>query len=499
MKKSILYIACLGVGICLNSCQLTEDLDDYKPLYSLEAETAINTQETAELALVGAYAAFRQKSSGGAFPEMFLIPDIFSGYSTSGSFYASRPEDSGWVSNNPLATGASTTLKVYTGLYDLVNRTNWLIEAVEKLDESIFEPAIRRSEILAEAKTLRALGHFYLLRNFGEFYDTASEYGVNLRLEPVKSDQAFPRNTVMQTYEAILSDLEIGIAECPVLRSKKYVNQTFAKALKSRVLLYMGEYGEAADLAQEVVDNVTPDFMLEPAYTDIFDEHDSPAIFESSEILYGTPGESDAGIGIGNFYSGFSATITQNYLDAVGESINVGGQQIDIDGTQRAEAIVFPNVSYGGFYSTKYTTYFTEGTYEMIYHMRMAEVYLILAEASARANNAVTPEALNALNAIRMRAGATTTGGDGFETYPATIDLEQFLTAVRYEKLAELHTEGGEPWYDLVRYDYIDGFNGGFKVSDVKPTATDYHKFILPIPTESRDAGGNVVAQNPGY
>ncbi|MDN3596967.1 RagB/SusD family nutrient uptake outer membrane protein [Zunongwangia endophytica] len=65
----------------------------------------------------------------------------------------------------------------------------------------------------------------------------------------------------------------------------------------------------------------------------------------------------------------------------------------------------FPNSSYGGYYSTKYTSNFTDGDYDMIYHMRMAEVYLIFAEANARANNMVKPEALEALNTIRQGRG----------------------------------------------------------------------------------------------
>ncbi|MDN3596965.1 hypothetical protein [Zunongwangia endophytica] len=57
---------------------LTEELDDYEPLYSLDAEDAIDTQETAELALVGAYSGFTQKE-GSPFPDMFIIPDVLSG------------------------------------------------------------------------------------------------------------------------------------------------------------------------------------------------------------------------------------------------------------------------------------------------------------------------------------------------------------------------------------------------------------------------------------
>lgn len=484
------------VLLIVSSCQLTEDLNDYKPKYALEADNAIKDQASAELALVGVYSAFRQQSIGAA-PMLYIIPDIMSGYSTNGYTANSDPEALGWYTNNPLSVGASDTKDVYTGLYDLINRSNWLIEKVSELNDAAFETPERRIQILAEAKILRALGHFYLLRNFGQFYNVKSEYGILIRTTPVKNGTVTPRNTVAETYAAILSDLNDGIENAPDLRSKKYTNKTFAKGLKARVLLYQGDYQGAAVLCQNIIANSDANFKLEPTYGAIFDQHDSPAIFTSSEILFGTAGESGAGIGIGNFYTGFSATVAKTYKDAIAGSLKVGDQTITID--QGRTSIFIENISYGGFYTTKYTTRFTVGTYEMSYHMRIAEVYLILAEANARANKTVTTEALQALNTIRTRAGASTSGGNGFVTYPSSISLDQFLTAVRYEKLAELYAEGGEAWYDLIRYDYIDGFGTGFKVSDVKATAVNPDKFILPIPVESIDAGKNVIKQNPSY
>ena len=78
--------------------------------------------------------------------------------------------------------------------------------------------------------------------------------------------------------------------------------------------------------------------------------------------------------------------------------------------------------------------------------------------------------------------------------------MAQFLELVRIEKAIELIFEQGESWFDLVRFDYADGgFAGGFKASDVKPTATDSERFILPIPQTSIDAAGGVIKQNPEY
>ncbi|MCK0131558.1 RagB/SusD family nutrient uptake outer membrane protein [Flavobacteriaceae bacterium F08102] len=500
MKKiKYLYIVVIGsLMMQMTSCELSESLEDYKPKYALEAETAITNEKTAELALLGVYGAFLEKSSfDGPFPMLFIIPDIFSGYSMSGPFSISEPEVSGWNTNNPIASGTNVTKNIYSGLYDLINRANWVIEKVEQLDDNVFEIPVRKKEIIAEAKILRALGHFYLLRNFGQFYDLSSEYGINVRLQPVKSTTAQPRNTVAETYESILVDLDEAMVNAPDNRGKNYTNKTFAKALKARVLLYTGDYIGAVAMAKDVIDNSDLNFRLEPMYTDIFDEHDSPAIFTSSEILFGSSGSLKSRLGLGMQYTA-NVTVTQKYKDAIAGSMVVDGQTIYYD-TSRS-SLFKENFFYGGYFPTKYFSALTgSGDYEMFYHMRMAEVYLILAEASARANNSVTTEALEALNAIRIRAGATTTGNDGFETYPPTISFDQFLTAVRFEKLAELYAEGGESWYDLIRYDFSDEFGTGFEVSDERSTATNPDKFILPIPTESIHASGNVVKQNPSY
>ena len=57
MKSKInIYLMLLGILLSVTSCQLTEELEDYEPLYALDAETAITSEKTAELALVGAYA-----------------------------------------------------------------------------------------------------------------------------------------------------------------------------------------------------------------------------------------------------------------------------------------------------------------------------------------------------------------------------------------------------------------------------------------------------------
>ena len=237
-----LYIGVLSTCIwCFSSCELAKDIDDFEPLFSLPAETAIVDELSAELALVGAYAGFRQRSSGSGLPQLFMVASKFSGLAINSPF-GTDPEDLGFVSNQPVSTGASTTLGMYTRMYDLINRSNWIIEKVAELEANIFTNPGRREEIVAEAKGLRALGHFYLLRLYGQFYDTNSAFGLNIRTSPVRNAEASPRNTVAETYAQIIQDLDDAIAEAPDLTERIFINKTFRQSTQSQSIPISGRF-----------------------------------------------------------------------------------------------------------------------------------------------------------------------------------------------------------------------------------------------------------------
>lgn len=482
------------VASIITSCQLTEPLDDLEPLFQLNADNAIATSTSAELALIGAYTGFRQNTGGGT-PELFMFPSFMSGLAAP-TFFFDDPENNGFVINNPVSVGTRTNREAYSGMYSLIRRCNLVILGLPNVPDNEFgsNPA-RRAEIMAEAKALRATANFYLLRLWGQFYDVNSSFGIVLRNDlPVSSEELFPRSTVLEVYDAIIADLDDAILNAPDLRAKFYINKTYAKALKSKVLLYKGEYAEAATLAKDVIDNSGASFSLAATFDEVFD-NSSLALFDSNEVIFGTKGEPGALVAMGNLWGFYPAIEPAVLTFAATGTMDIGGQMINYDSNRASSQFIPGNFGIGNH---KYNAQAGDA-FEFVYHMRMAELYLIFAEADARATNSVSTDALDALNAVRMRAGATTTGADGFETYPAAITYNQFLEAVRVEKYIELGGEMGEEWYDLVRYDFADGFGSGFQVSDVKPTATDSDKFILPIVFEVIQAGGNVVDQNPSY
>jgi len=472
-----------------NSCEVAKDIDDFEPLFTLDSETAIRDEASAELALAGAYAGLRN----GGDPHAYILPSLMSNLGQSSVSFA-IPGPTAYNNNNPIID-ETDAMSAYQGMYAVINRSNWIIEKVAELEDELFSTPTRRTEIIGEAKTLRALAHFYVLRLWGEFYDISSGFGIDVRTTPARSAEAFARKTVAETYAAIIRDLDDAIATAPDLRAKFFANKNFAKGLKARILLYQGEYAVAAALAKEVIDDASGDFELTATFEEQFD-NTSIDILSTSEVLFGTKGDPVARTFFRNLW-GFYVQATQSYIDlgATG-SMMVAGQDIAFDNTRISSQFEDRGGSFG-WVANKFAN--RSEDYDMIYHMRMAEVYLIHAEALARATNTVSADALASLNAIRIRAGAITTGGDGFETYPVAITLDEFLEAVRIEKSVELGSELGEEWFDLIRYDFADGFGTGFQVSDFVPTATDPDKFILPISTVSIAAGGNLVVQNPGY
>ncbi|MGS0524407.1 RagB/SusD family nutrient uptake outer membrane protein [Zobellia nedashkovskayae] len=360
--KTIKYTYIIMISltlICLSSCQLAEDLDEYEPLFALNADTAITNEASAELALTGIYGAFLQDSG---IPRIYLIPSIMSGTLINNSFFNTDDEAQGYLNNNPVSVGASGSLGAYTSMYNIINRANWLIEKVTALSDENFPTEGRRLEILAETKALRATANFYLLRLYGQFYDTSSIYGITLRTKPSRSAKVFPRNTVAEVYEAINADLDDAIVDAPDLRAKFYTSKTYAKGLKAKVLLYQGDYSGAAVLAKEVIDGFGTSFELAATYGEIFLDHTTKDLFESSEVLFGTKSEPGFGTGMGNF-TGFWAPVNYpSFTNFALESTLIGTQNIAHDGT-RVSSTIFDDGGNFGYDTFKFN-------YQSYYRLR---------------------------------------------------------------------------------------------------------------------------------
>ncbi|WP_299665025.1 RagB/SusD family nutrient uptake outer membrane protein [uncultured Polaribacter sp.] len=471
MKKIIIIIPILAFLTGCNS------LDDVEPIYTLDDDKAIFDEASAQIVLNGVYNELRDGERA-TFITGASLANSMMGLSNNGGL-SGNP----LVANNP-QINAEEIEGLYLGAYRIIQEANLFIERVEVLEANAFGNDAIKNNFLAEGRFLRGLAHFYLLRSFGQFYDTSSLYGISLKLEPSYNATPTSRNSVSESYAAIYADLDFAIENC-FLSESYYANKDAAKAIKAKVLLYEGEYEKAASLAKEIIDTTSRTFT--DNYSDNFGKN-FPA-HESSALFFGPFFNTNEAVN-----RAFSSGGT---LGTIYESIARPNPNNSSTWDPRAGQELFPGVSVPfnkgtTIDFTKFPTIvFTLPTH---IHMRLAEIYLIHAEAAARIGVDVDLEALASLNEVRTRPAV--------DLPPLLIGVDvsskaELLEAIRIEKLLELYFENGEDFFDLIRYD----INGNIDPSTVKPTMNNVDKYIFPIPWIELQVQGSedIIIQNPGY
>lgn len=492
-KNLLFFIATLFVVSC--------SLDDV----SVDSGTDFNEgsligdKKSAEVVLNGIYVGFRTgEIVRTSLAFMFSGTEQVIGYSDQ---YSLRE----FADNDIKPTETSENDAYYKRMSYIINTSNYLITQVEAgKAKDLLEP--RRSELLGEAKTLRAFARFMMLRTYGQFYDINSKYGIVVSNKPIKAEDKYLRRSVKESYDAIINDLEFGVGnnanmkmeavgEEKIISMNSYVTKTTAKAFLAKVYLYKKDYAKAEKLCKEIMEANTGGYFLEENYADIYSKR-----WTSSEVLFashinGFPkGVSyadpiDVYIGYNKVPSNYFKSLADNQVPSVaGESGDDGYTK----GYDPRFLFAYKNIEIYKNYKYPFDMYDVGNT---IYHMRMAEVYLIYAEAAARNNK--LPEALVTINMIRERANAGITEPLKPIEPVSSNDKAEVLDLVRKEKMLELFSETGETWFDLVRY--ITSGDLTFEtVTKQKAVLKRKSQLTFPIPLNVR-SGNSKIIQNPGY
>ncbi|MCB0462657.1 MAG: RagB/SusD family nutrient uptake outer membrane protein [Flavobacteriaceae bacterium] len=467
--KTIKLLACVSLFMVVSGCSI----DDIKPLNQLTEENTIRDEESAQQVLNGVYDLGREF-------DLSAFPLYLAAYGNEGLITGSLSGGQGYNTNEvPVDNQFLTNL--YNGHYKIINSCNFLIQGLEAGDAQGISES-RKNEMLSEAKFQRAFAYFNLLRYFGQFYDLNSTYGVVLRTEFSTDLSADPRSNVQEVYDFIQDDLEFASANGPQFVQHFYSGRLAAQALLAKVELYMGNYGMSATLADQVINNIEG-YALETQYSSIFANR-----FNSSEVIFapyaGPSPDGGSSMDLVNRTS-YSENL-RSTADAQVGAINDG----DLTGVganyDPRFSFAYSDATQGQNMNGKYNFGGLTGSDgNTLYHLRLAEIYLVYAEAETRRPGGVLSDALNSLNAIRNRAGVSP---------KSLVDGPTLLEDIRQEKLLELFFENGEPWFDIVRFDVL----GNLDASTIKPTVTNQNKFILPIPSQVI-IGNNNVVPNPGY
>lgn len=465
MKTRYLSYAVAGLfALSLQACSLV-DVTDITPPYKLSDVNVITSIQSANNVLTGAYAQLHTFDMLVTEPAVTGCMGLSFDVSTSGGSTYQQFADNDVKSDNSQLSG------IYTGWYYLINMSSHIIEKTGRLETT--DP--RKNEIIAEASFLRALGHFSLLRLYGQFFDTSSEYGIVTFNTPVQDITARPRSTVSESYAQIEQDLKFAIANAPQYTTGKYASKQAANMLLAKVYLYKKDYAQAAQYAAATIDQ-KGNAKLEDKFADVFIKN-----FKSTEALLAPPFD-DAGERNNKAFAFRSYVLPKmSYFNLMAGD------------PRQTVAITFTTTTPIATRNGKFTNTLSASgqalTANTEYFLRLSEAYLILAEALIRTGNPVDlAKGRDMINVIRARAGATL-------ILPAVQTKAELLQAVLKEKQLELGCESGEDWYDLVRFTV----EGDINIATYKPNVTNKNKYIIPIPIASVKAANGIVKQNPGY
>lgn len=377
---------------------------------------------------------------------------------------------------NHLLTASSPACETFwSGAYTVIYLANALLEGLEAsttLTDSL------RQQWMGEARFVRAMHYFYLTNGFGEVpLALTTSYITNRNL---------PRSPAQAVYRQILTDLQVAVVTLPIKRIPKEATQPgnirptrwAAMALLARVFLYLSDWQSARDMATQVI--AESGYSL-AAIDSVFLVHSREILFQLQPIAQGANSAEGALFLPAGGRPPFIATNTflSRFEAADARKTAWLGKYV-----QGAETLYYPY---------KYRQRLGTPTKEYTVVLRLAEVYLIHAEASARLGILQGPAgALANLNAIRARAQLV--------PLPAVMEQQAVLAAVEQERAVELWAEWMHRLGDLTRWPgrqhpSVSRFR---EVMQVYRPGLQQYRELWPVP-----AGQLVLnaswQQNPGY
>ena len=517
--KNIAYI--IMVVVMLTSC---ESLLEEQPKTQTGTDFFYQNEQDAINALTAAYA--QMKGGFGYYSQQFLSNVLASSDQGRSSW---KHDD---YYNGVLTSSNSTLPDTWNQIYIAIRDANNVIYYVPKIDMD----ERLRARIVGEAKFLRALHYFNLVRCFGK---------VPLRTIPVQPGEegGLPVSSLTDIYDVIISDLKYASENCwgrPDVELGRATNAS-AQALLARVYLHIAS---STRCASEGSKGCAPyavfgtdykayyesckiycDLALsQPGYQLVSTLDDWVKIFDPTkgnnpETLFEIQSRSTTGQGstVSNLFSPRNAGLSgggwggtnwlipgfvKNNLD-IKDPRYVNGiirkyetETLRHEINSKLEGYVTYDMNTGApkgnlnrVYTSKYIdrNATTENTSQQNWHViRLADVYLMRAESLAEINQ--TPKLANAdVNALRNRVGMGDFDGTG-------MTMANFRNALLRERAAELFMEGNR-WFDLTRMGvYEEKVKLAFDPSNkgIQAGIRGAEDYTWPIPITEVSANRNI-------
>jgi hypothetical protein len=350
------------------------------------------------------------------------------------------------LTNHAVSSDLAALNTSWSAIYNTINRANNVLAKVPSLATTATFTDALKNQLLGEAYFLRALSYFDLARTWG---------GVQLILTPTVSaaDQTkLKRSSQADTYAQVLKDLTQAETLLPNTTNRIRATRKTAYALHARLALYQNDWANAELYATKIITDNS--YVLIAPYNAFFANNATATQESIFELYYNTNvTNSEASQWQPTTNGGVGWVIPSSSIVTLLTNPLTGGNRNTL-----IQTVVSSGVTkyYGNLY------YRAPGT-DPAFLIRLAELYLIRAEARAQQSNLIgANSAASDLNAVRARAGLAVT------TATTQSDL---LLAIENENRIEFAFEDHR-WYDLVRTGRAGAVLG----------ITDNSKLLLPIP-----------------
>lgn len=478
----------------ITSC--SDDFLDRKPFADISQDDFYTSEKNLDIAAVGLYGTLQVFYSPG-YPQLAELP---SDNATEGNGISGA---GGQLDKFNIIPNNATLESAWQDSYTSILQCNKILETLPNID---FVDGDKKKQIEGEARFVRALSYFNLVRMFGRVpIDT-------LVLSQAQARQSI-RNEVSEVYELVISDLNTASAQLPGL----YTGNSIGRATKWAALSLLGkvyitnhQFTEAL-IPLHLVVSEGP-YSLLPNFADIFKPNNANNAESIFEIQYegGTLGEGSRWSFVShprdvqeifNISAGAQLVPTSDIYNLFSDQGEIGA--IPSPRYEATIGTVFYQNAAGSTLSArhikKHYMDFTlqnqsDDNWPLI---RLADVMLMYAEALNETSATPSPTAIELVNKIRRRAFGYPISTVSDKDLIPTINTVDFREVVYLERRLELAFEGHR-WFDLVRTNTYQtvmnqhfGANSSYKVEA-------YHN-IFPIPQREIDINPLLKPNNDGY
>lgn len=445
-NKILIFLFSVCTVVLFHSCADNLELE---PAQSISENTVLDTDRNVKNVLNGAYSVLRRGAIYGG--EIVRNGELLAGDGEIlfvGTFGGPRQ-----IFNKQMIAENEDVRRQWTDSYNAINVVNNVLSALPVVNED------DRNRVEGEALFIRSMVYFDLVRYYAKTYEagqTNSQDGVPLVLTPTRGideSNSVARKSVEDVYAQVISDLTRAATILPSTNGILATSGA-ANALLARVYLQKGDYAKARDAANLVIES--GEYILKTDYASVFNGD----IAGSEDIFAMEFTSQDVGASTTEFWS------IPQFGGRDGDIEILPGHLGLYDADDDRLALFFDGAA--AIRSGKWNNQFG-----VVNLFRLAEMYLIRAEANQRLGTSVGATPLSDYNSIHTRAGLTAKN---------SITLEDILLERRLELAHE-----GHKIHDHKRLK--------LNVGDL---AYNDPKLLFPIPAREIESNPNLT-QNDGY